>query len=150
MFALERRSFIDDVLNDFDSFLVRGWVWPGEFLGGPAAATSEVEAYSNDGHLVYRFALPGVDPKDVEISAVNNELTVKAERMAPAKIKESDWHVQSFSYGKFERTLRLPKGVDPDGVEATFKRGVLEVSVPLPKAIAPKRIEVKELAEVNA
>jgi hypothetical protein len=106
-----------------------------------------VEAYTKNDHLVYRFAIPGVDAKDVDISTANNRLTVKVERKAPTDVKEGDWHFQSFSYGKFEHAVSLPRGTDVDGVSATFKNGVLEVAVPLPKAILPKKIEVKELAD---
>ena len=90
-----------------------------------------------------------MDAKDVDISTANNRLTVKAERKAPSDVKEGDWHFQSFSYGKFEHAVSLPRGIDADAVSAGFKNGVLEVSVPLPKATLPKKIEVKELAEVN-
>ena len=90
-----------------------------------------------------------MDAKDVDISTANNRLTVKVERKAPSDVKEGDWHFQSFSYGKFEHTVSLPRGIDADAVSAGFKNGVLEVSVPLPKATLPKKIEVKELAEVN-
>lgn len=154
MFALARRnlidSFIDDAWSEFDSLFTRSWVWPRSSFGNLATAMPEAEAYTHEGNLVYRFAVPGVDPKDVDISVVNNQLSIKVERREPANTKGADWHRQSFSYGKFEQTVRLPNGVDPDAVQATFKHGVLEVSVPLPKAIQPKRIEVKELAEVNA
>jgi HSP20 family protein len=64
-------------------------------------------------------------------------------------VKEGDWHLHSFSYGKFEQTVSLPRGTDVDAVSAAFKNGVLEVTIPLPKATLPKKIEVKELAEAS-
>jgi HSP20 family protein len=147
MLALVRRNPINEIFEEFDNLFRRSWVWPArqestEFAPG-------VEAYTKNDQLVYRFSIPGVDAKDVDISTANNRLTVKVERKAPADVKEGDWHFQSFSYGKFEHSVALPRGTDVDAVTATFKNGVLEVSTPLPKAVLPKKIEVKELAEVN-
>ena len=147
MLALVRRNPINEIFEEFDNLFHRSWVWPArqestEFAPG-------VESYTKNDQLVYRFAIPGVDAKDVDISTANNRLTVKMERKAPADVKKGDWHFQSFSYGKFEHTVSLPRGTDVDAVTATFKNGVLEVSTPLPKAVLPKKIEVKELAEVN-
>ena len=147
MLALVRRNPINEILEEFDNLFHRSWVWPArqesaEFAPG-------VEAYTKNDQLVYRFAIPGVDAKDVDISTANNRLTVKVERKAPADVKEGDWHFQSFSYGTFEHSVALPRGTDVDAVTATFRNGVLEVSTPLPKAVLPKKIEVKELAQVN-
>ncbi len=147
MFALVRRNPINEVLEEFDNLFHRSWVWPAR-QDSPEFAPG-VEAYTKNDQLVYRFAIPGVDAKDVDISTANNRLTVKVERKAPSDVKEGDWHFQSFSYGKFEHAVSLPRGVDTDAVSAAFKNGVLEVSVPLPKATLPKKIEIKELAEVN-
>jgi len=145
MLALVRRNPINEVFEEFDNLFQRSWVWPAR-QDSPEFAP---ESYTKNDQLVYRFAIPGVDAKDVDISTANNRLTVKVERKAPSDVKEGDWHFQSFSYGKFEHTVSLPRGTDVDAVSATFKNGVLEVSAPLPKATLPKKIEVKELAEVN-
>jgi len=147
MLALVRRNSINQVFEEFDNLFRRSWVWPSppevsEFAPG-------VESYTKNDQLVYRFAIPGVDAKDVDISTANNRLSVKAERKAPTDVKEGEWNFQSFSYGKFEHTVALPRGTDIDAVSASFKNGILEVTVPLPKATLPKKIEVKELAEVN-
>ena len=145
MLALVRRNPINEVFEEFDNLFQRSWVWPAR-QDRPEFAS---ESYTKNDQLVYRFSIPGVDAKDVDISTANNRLTVKVERKAPSDVKEGDWHFQSFSYGKFEQTVSLPRGTDVDAVSATFKNGVLEVSAPLPKATLPKKIEVKELAEVN-
>jgi len=147
MLALVRRNPINHVFEEFDNLFRRSWVWPS--LPEASEFTPGVESYTKNDQLVYRFAIPGVDAKDVDISTANNRLSVKAERKAPADVKEGDWKFQSFSYGKFEHTVSLPRGTDVDAVSASFKNGILEVTVPLPKATLPKKIEVKELAEVN-
>lgn len=147
MLTLVRRNPINEVLEEFDNMFRHSWTWPASPARldfGPA-----VESYTKENQLVYRFAIPGVDPKDIDITTVNNRLTVKVERKAPADVKEGDWHLQSFSYGKFEQAVALPRGTDSEAVSASFKNGVLEVAIPLPKATLPKKIEVKELAETN-
>lgn len=146
MLALVRRNPINEIFEEFDNLFHRSWVWPAR--PDRLEFAPNVESYTKNEHVVYRFAIPGVDAKDVDISTANNRLTVKIERKAP-DVKEGDWHFQSLSYGKFEQTVSLPRGTDVEAVSATFKNGVLEVSVPLPKATLPKKIEVKELAEVN-
>ena len=147
MLALVRRNTINEILEEFDNLFHRSWVWPARQEG--AEFTPGVESYTKNDQLVYRFAIPGVDAKDVDITTSNNRVTVKVERKVPSDVKEGDWHFQSFSYGKFEHTVSLPRGTDVDAVTATFKNAVLEVATPLPKAVLPKKIEVKELAEVN-
>jgi HSP20 family protein len=91
-----------------------------------------------DGYVV-RFDLPGVDPKDVDISVEENVLTVKGEREKKfASNGEDGWYNEA-AYGKFHRTFGLPKDVDSEAIRATYEHGVLEVKIPLvAKAVARK------------
>jgi HSP20 family molecular chaperone IbpA len=97
-----------------------------------------VEDYEEGGRYVMRAELPGIDPdKDVEIT-VDGMLTVRGERREETKEK----HRSEFRYGAFSRTVRLPKGADPDDVKATYSNGVLTVSVGLPE----RKEEAKRIA----
>ena len=96
--------------------------------------------------MVYRLAIPGIDPQNVDLSIVGNQVTVKGERSSPAEVKDEDWYVRGFRYGQFERTFTLPEGVETDKVNASFTNGVLEISAPVAKAHLPRRIEVKQLS----
>ena len=89
--------------------------------------------------------LPGLDPKNIGVSVENDVLTISGE-------KSESWgdggdnaqlHVFERHYGRFERSFRLPKSVDPDGIDARFKDGVLAVSLPKVEAAKPRKIEVK-------
>src|ERR1044071_1133634 len=80
-----------------------------------------VEAYRKDNEYVVRLDLPGVDPKEVEIQAEGNVLTIKGERKT--ETKEADY--QETFYGKFERSLNLPQGVEADKISAQYHHGVL-------------------------
>ena len=92
------------------------------------------EEYVEEGRFVLRAELPGIDPeKDVEISVADGLLRIDAERRETRK----EQHRSEFFYGKLARTLALPSGVDEKSVKATYRDGILEVTVELPKEQAP-------------
>jgi len=101
------------------------------------------EGRIEDGAYVIQLALPGVDPKDVEVSLMDNVLTVKGERKANHDTSGKDYFVREVAYGAFQRTVALPEGVDAAQVEAKYANGMLEVRVPAPRAATPRTIEVK-------
>lgn len=101
------------------------------------------EGRIEDGTYVIQFALPGMDPKDVEVSLKDNILTVKGERKADHDTAGKDYFVREVAYGAFQRTFALPEGVDAAQVEAKYAKGMLEVRVPAPQAAMPRTIEVK-------
>jgi HSP20 family protein len=109
----------------------------------PAAWWPAIESYSQDGELHVRIALPGVDPKDVEVSVTNDTLTVRGERKARAETKDGNAYVREFAYGTFERTLALPEGVDAGRVQAKFSNGMLDVTMAAPVSVAPKKIAIQ-------
>jgi HSP20 family protein len=102
-----------------------------------------VEGRIEDGTYVMQVALPGVDPKDVAVSLVDNVLTVKGERKADHDTTGKDYFVREVAYGAFQRSFALPEGVDAAQVEAKSANGMLEVRVPAPRAATPRTIEVK-------
>src|SRR3954465_8505366 len=90
----------------------------GRFFGPNETSVSNwaprVESYRKDGEYVVRVDLPGVDPKDVDVHAEGNILTIKGERKTEAKNAD---HQETF-YGKFERALTLPEGTEADKISA--------------------------------
>lgn len=101
-----------------------------------------MEAFERDGRYIVRADLPGVDPKDVEVSVTDDALVIKVERKAAEEVKEKDYHYRETSYGRFERSLALPKGTDKDKVAAKYENGVLEISMPLPESAARKKVQI--------
>lgn len=82
--------------------------------------------------------LPGIDEKDIEVSLSNKMLLIKGERKIENEDKQKTYHLIERSYGSFIRTVAIPFEVDPDKVNATFKKGVLRVILPKPpEAIKP-------------
>jgi HSP20 family protein len=101
------------------------------------------EGRLEDGTYIIQLALPGMDPKEVQVSLMDNVLTVKGERKADHDTAGKDYFVREVAYGAFQRSFALPEGVDGAQVEAKYANGMLEVRVPSPRAATPKTIEVK-------
>ncbi len=101
------------------------------------------EGRLEDGTYVIQVALPGVDPKEVSVSMMDNVLTIKGERKADHDTTGKDYFVREVAYGEFQRRFALPEGVDATQVEAKYANGMLEVRVPGPRAVTPRTIEVK-------
>lgn len=130
-----RHPFVFGVHRDLDAVLDR-------FLGRrepDAGWTPPMDAYARDGHYVFRLDLPGVDPKDLDIQVEGRRLTIKGER----KAEEKDHYYKETFHGRFERAVRLPNGIDADKVEARYRNGVIEVSVPLPAKAAGRKVPVR-------
>ena len=101
------------------------------------------EEIKNDA-MVIRAELPGIDPeKDVDISVSDGMLLIKAERRSETK-EENEGRVRSeFRYGSYTRTLPLPKGASESDVKATYKDGILEVTVPVKhEAVERQRVAI--------
>ena len=120
------------------------------FVGGvaddaaqPSSWRPAAEGRIEDGTYVLQLALPGVDPKGVEVSLLDSVLSIKGERKADHDTANQDYFVREVVYGTFQRDFALPEGVDAAQVEAKYANGVLEVRVPAPRATTPRIIEVK-------
>ncbi len=98
---------------------------------------------------VCKIALPGVEPKDVQINVQGNVLTIAGEKKLTREEKEVDYLYQEFTYGKFEREFELPEGVIPDKMNATFVNGLLEITAPVAELALPKKIEIKTVPFVK-
>jgi HSP20 family protein len=102
-----------------------------------------MEAFERDGQYIIRADVPGVDPNEVEVMVLNDALTLKGERKRSNEVKEKDYYYSETAYGRFERRLALPKGVDADKIAAKFENGVLEISVPLPQSATAKKVPIE-------
>jgi HSP20 family protein len=104
-----------------------------------------IEEEMQDGTLVIRAEVPGVDPdKDVEITVTDDRLTIQAERRSEETETKEHGYRSEFRYGSLVRTVALPKGTTTDDVTATYTNGILEVRVPMPAEVteAAKRVEI--------
>jgi HSP20 family protein len=96
-----------------------------------------------DDHFVLKADLPGLAEGDVSLEVEDNVLTVSGERKAEHEDKREGYVRVERSYGVFRRSLTLPEGVDPEGVTASFDKGVLEVRIPKPEERKPRRVAIQ-------
>src|ERR1043165_7081140 len=102
-----------------------------------------IESHVENGNLVVKADLPGIDPKEISLSVHGNQLTIEGERKEEEKKEEKDYVYREVSYGKFLRTVELPAGVDADKVKAEYKDGVLKIIMPAPKQATGKKIQIE-------
>jgi HSP20 family protein len=93
-------------------------------------------------HYVLRADLPGLDDDDVNIQLEDNMLTISGERKTQHEQNEEGYYRIERAFGNFTRSLTLPDGVDPHGVQAHFDRGVLEIRIPKPEQRKPRQVQI--------
>jgi len=130
-------STVDRLVNSFFNESMPGI---GQEFSGWAP---EVDVEETTDAIIIRADLPGMDKNDISISVENRDLTIRGERKNEVDEKKSSFHRVERTYGSFRRTFSLPAHVQADKVDATYKDGVLEVSVPKAEAVKPKAIEIK-------
>jgi len=138
----EMNRLFDDVFNRFDVGL------PSTF--GRTASWPSLEVNATDNEVRISAELPGLDPKDVEILVEGDVLTIRGEKKS--EIEDKDRRFSEHYYGRFERSLRLPFEVEDDKAEASFRNGVLILTLPKPARVAEtaKRIAIKDVSEGTA
>ncbi len=92
--------------------------------------------------LYVRAELPGISPEDIEISVEGETLTLRGERKLLAAENVS-YHRREREAGRFRRILTLPMRINPETVNATFKNGVLKITLPKAEEAKPKQIKIK-------
>ena len=102
----------------------------------------KVDIYDEDGHIVLKAELPGIDKKDIEVDVKDRILTLKGERSSDNEIKKDTYLQRERSFGKFERSFTLPVNVKAEDIKAVYKDGLLKVEIPKPLDSKPKQITV--------
>lgn len=130
--------------RDFDEMFVRvfgvGASSPS-FLAGTSAPP--LETYVEGDKMIIRADLPGIDPNDVEVTVTGSTLTLRASRQRRAGDKDREFMHREVSYGGIERSLPLPAGVKPEDVKASYRNGVLELTVQMPREMAPRKVPIE-------
>lgn len=146
------RREVDRLFSDFDrdfwapSFLRSAfqmepfWRRETSWSGAPL-----VDIVERDDAYEVSAELPGLDEKNIEVRLTDGGLTIRGEKQEEKQEKKRDYHVRERHFGTFERYFTLPDGVDVDKIEASFKKGVLTITMPKkPEAQkSSKRIEIK-------
>jgi len=121
-------SLRDELDSLFDSSLT-GWL--------PA-----LDVHENKDNFTVRVELPGFKREDIQVSLQDGVLTISGERKEEKVSEETEVHRQERYYGKFSRALTLPTAVAADKVKATYKDGVLTITLPKAEEAKPKQIDV--------
>jgi HSP20 family protein len=100
-----------------------------------------------DGQLVVRADVPGVNRDQIEVEIENGQLVVSGERKEEHEERRGGFYRTERSYGRFYRAIPLPDGVKPEQAQATFNNGVLEIRIPLPEQPQSQRIQVQEKSQ---
>ena len=127
----------------FDTFLREPFGamdWP-QWAGGKWSPA--VEMAEDEKELTVRAELPGIDPKDLDVSVVDNHLVISGEKKESSETKDKGVYHSEARYGSFRRTLPLPEGVDTEHVDAQYSNGVLTLHLPKTAPSPQKKIEVK-------
>ncbi|KPK67267.1 hypothetical protein AMJ87_13620 [candidate division WOR_3 bacterium SM23_60] len=102
-----------------------------------------VDIEEDNENILVNAELPGMKRDDIKVSVHGNTLSISGERKHEAETKDKTLHRIERSYGKFVRTISLPTDVKADKIKATYKDGVLTVSLPKPESAKPKQIDVE-------
>ena len=132
-------SLLQNHMNRLFDTALQGW--PGD-SNGTTQWTPVADIYEAENELVVNLDLPGVDPKMVEIRVENNILTIRGDRQFEDKQNKENFHRVERSYGPFARSFTLSTAVDADKIRASYKSGVLSITLPKAEAAKPKRIQI--------
>ena len=114
-------------------------LWSEDEVVVPAFDVSETEK-----EYVISGEIPGIEPKDLEVTLTDGILTVKGEKKQESEEKEENYHRVERHYGSFQRSFRLPENIKRDDLDASYKDGILKLTLPKSEQSEVKKIEVKE------
>ncbi|MBI4445027.1 MAG: Hsp20/alpha crystallin family protein [Acidobacteria bacterium] len=144
------RKFSEEMDRLFDSFfdnfgMGRSWLqprpWSRELEGG--VWYPPVEAFERDNKLVVRCELPGLKKDDINVEVREDSLVISGERKEERHEEREGFYRSERSYGSFHRAVPLPRGTKSDQAKASFKDGVLEISIPTEQPMSGRRIAIQ-------
>jgi HSP20 family protein len=146
--------FIDEMDRVFDDVFGRGWLtprlgrsWPrSPWRGEPEAWVPDVEVFHRNNELVVRADLPGLTKDDIKVDVTEDRITLQGERRREHEEEKEGVYRSERSYGSFYREIPLPEGTITDQAKASFKDGVLEITMPAPpeQVRRGRRLEIAE------
>lgn len=143
-----RMSPFEDLERMFEGFAPRGWLrpfhWERPFFGELAAMEArmpKVDIIDREGEVLVKAEVPGVAKEDIEVSVEQNTVTIRGKTRHEEKEEKGDYYRSEIRRGSFSRTVALPRDVDGSQAKATFKDGMLELT--LPKVAKSDRVAVK-------
>lgn len=130
---------IEEMEHMFEDFFTDRWMRPFDFshpllreLPTPfmSRIAPRVDIINRDNEIILRAQIPGVDKKDLDVSMSDNTVTIKGQTSHEEKEERGDYYRRECSSGSFSRTIALPSEVDGSKAKATFRDGILELTIP--------------------
>ena len=140
--ASSLQRFREEIDRTFERFFQDPWAALESGLGSFGRWAPAVDLTESDSDVTVRAELPGLDPKDLDITIQGNMLTLAGEKQESAEEKGKDYACSERRFGAFRRSIRLPASIDPDKVTAKHENGVLTIKIEKLQAEKPRRIKV--------
>ena len=126
----------------FSRFFGEGEQEGNRWQSSSASYVPRIESAVRDNTLWVKADLPGVDPKEVEVEVEGNRLTLRGQRKVEHEGSDKGYFHCERQYGSFIRSFTIPEGVKAEDIQAKYHNGVLELSVPLPASVLPKKVNI--------
>jgi len=136
-----------DLKDWLDDFFRRDDLSTGFSFGNGYFPSMESFIKGNTLHL--RAELPGVDPKDVDISLKDGHLCISGERRRSKTEEGSSYCFEEMDYGKFSRFFHVPRDVVAEKISAKYENGMLDLTIPLPEEAKGKKIPIEGVKEAH-
>lgn len=102
-----------------------------------------IDVYQTDNDVVIKSTIAGVKPEDLDVSIVNDMITIRGERRQEDEVGEENYYYQECYWGSFSRSIILPIDVLADKIEASMKNGILTIKMPKADNTRTKKIQVR-------
>ena len=133
-------NVFDDMDSMIHSLFKTDWNFPARNAQDWSPA---VDVKETDNSFLLSADIPGLTKKDVKVSVANGKLTVSGERAFQTDQESDNYHYRERRFGTFDRSFNLPENVDEEKISASFKNGILNVTIPKHENILPKEREIK-------
>jgi HSP20 family protein len=137
-------SEMDEMGRHFEDFFGRPFmpaIWRRTPSEGDIWAPA-LDVVEKDDKFTVKVELPGVREEDVDVSVSGDILTISGDKKAESETKKKGYYYSESSYGSFSRSITLPSTVDNNKIEASYDKGVLEISLPKAQIVKPKKIKL--------
>ena len=126
----------------FSRFFGEGEQAGNRWQSASASYVPRIESAVRENTLYVKADLPGIDPKNVEVTVEGTQLTLRGERKAEHEGSNGGYGHREVQYGSFVRSFTIPEGVKAEDIHAKYHNGVLELTIPLPAAMQPKKVNI--------
>ncbi|MDD2219279.1 MAG: Hsp20/alpha crystallin family protein [Desulfoplanes sp.] len=133
--AAKRPLSIADLMEDF-------WKSPFDFPMTNEAQFPALDISEDEKNITVKAEIPGMEPKDIDISMANGMLIIKGEKKFEDEKKKENYHRIERSYGSFYRSLPLSAGIKEEAIKAQYDKGILTITLPKSEVAKAKKIEI--------